>query len=468
MQTDRLSVLGSVQGMGMAEEKNILIVDDDVELGSLLAKAVSDMSDAYAVKVARDVDEAMVQVRKSQTDQNTFDLVITDIKMSGLSGLELLEALNTIAPGTKAIAMTAYNSSDIADRARELNVEAYLTKPFIISEFRQIVRETLDAPSTLDSPVPAQSKEHSLPEDQKTPITRALASLRTMTGAVAAVLMHSGKALAADVQDTEMDIDALCATLEMAQNAMTEQMTQALSEDCLIRQSYFGSAAFSICAFRLSDTYTAAVVFGPPVKEGQVWYYLRDASSTLLEVLTGGQIQRTGSGALGDVQEMLNEYLPERPRRSRPRPDETQPEPDKTAPRPDGTTEPSPSSASEPVPPVAPTIDLSGLDEVDFGASPEMDWNEVVQSTDQGFSGLSFEEAQKEGLVSEAISPSETEAQADEAPEAVDRPPVDTINWDVGTDMDWDRVVADTDQGLDGLSLDEARKKGLVGDIGDE
>jgi len=302
----------------MAQEKNILIVDDDIELGNLLAKAVRDMSETYNVRIARNVDEAMVQVRKSQTSELTFDLVITDIKMAGLSGLELLEALNSIAPGTKTIAMTAYNSSDISDRAQELNVEAYLTKPFIISEFRQIVRSTLD-PQQEGSSAP-NAEPVSLSSEQKVATSRLLASLRTMTGASAALLVHSGGSVVAiDALDPETSMDNLCTTLEAAQKAVSEQMGQTFDQNCQVKQSYFGTDAYSICAYRLNSDYIAVVAFGPAVKEGQVWYYLRDAANTLTRVLTGeaSPTKRRRRGATGDVFEMLDQLLPERPRRGR-------------------------------------------------------------------------------------------------------------------------------------------------------
>ena len=127
-------------------KKHILIVEDDFELCELLAQAVRDQSDAYDVRPTRNVDEAMALVRKFQERQRAFDLVITDVQMTGLSGLELLEVLNSVSPETKTIVMTAYNSADLAERAQELNVYAYLTKPFVTSELRRIVRNAIQTP----------------------------------------------------------------------------------------------------------------------------------------------------------------------------------------------------------------------------------------------------------------------------------------------------------------------------------
>jgi CheY-like chemotaxis protein len=443
----------------MAREKNILIVDDDVELGNLLAKAVRDMSPTYNVKIARNVDEAMVQVRKSQANELTFDLVITDIKMSGLSGLELLEALHSIAPGTKTIAMTAYNSPDIADRAKELNVEAYLTKPFIISEFRQIVRSNLDPEHQEPADSPAAI---SLSSEQKVATSRLLASLRTMTGASAALLAHSGgNVVALDALEPETNMDSLCATLETAQRAIGEQIGQTFERDCQVRQSYFGTDAYSICAYRLDDQYTVVVIFGPAVKEGQVWYYLRDAANTLRRALTGEAPpqRRRRRAAKGDVFEMLDQLLPERPQRGRRKAGVT---PAKEAPPPQAEKEPEQERVEEEPEPALTQADLESLDAINWDDSPKMDWDAVIQGTDQGFAGLSLQEAQEQGLLPQDIAPA-TEAESPAA--TMDRPPVDDIDWDIDTDLDWDDIVDETDKGLGGLSFEEARKQGLIDDV---
>jgi len=436
----------------MAEERNILIVDDDIELGDLLAEAVSDMSDSYHVRVARDVDEAMVQVRKSQTQDNPFDLVITDIKMSGLSGLELLEAMYTIAPDTKTIAMTAYNSSDIAERAKELNVQAYLTKPFLISEFRQIVRGSLAPPEVIQAmtiieegtAAPSQVQAQvqiQVPGDVKNSLTRELASLRTMTGSAMTILMHkSGSVVAVDSPESESDMVNLCATLVNAQSAVIEQMGQTFDQRLQFRQSYFGTESLSLCAYRLNKDFTTAVIFGPTVKEGQVWYYLRDVSDTLSDLLAGVKL----------------ETPPPAPTAQAPQAQPT-PQPQKTAER-TKTQAPPPSAES------AREIDLSSLDEINWDETPDMDWNTVVQDTDQGMDGLSFAEAQQQGLLSEELA---EQPPVEPVPD-IDRPALDDLDWNVSPESDWETIVQETDQGMDGLSFEEAQKRGLVNDVGQE
>jgi CheY-like chemotaxis protein/predicted regulator of Ras-like GTPase activity (Roadblock/LC7/MglB family) len=395
----------------MAPSKSILIVDDDIELGALLAKALSTMSDEFTVKIARDVDEAMVQLRRAQNAGQAFDLLITDIKMSGLSGLELLEALRSIAPQTKTIAMTAYNSPDIAGRADALGVYAYLTKPFVLSEFHQAVRQTLDAP--------LHTLRRALPDDlsprQRAAVVRALGSLRTMTGADAAlVVRRDGVVVAVDVLGPPKPVDELGAELESALRAIAEQMTRAFDQDVPVQQSYFGTEAHSVCTYRIDQTYTAAVAFGPDVRQGQVWYYLREAASTLEGALDGQAppLPPRREPPTEDVFDLLRRFFPEI----------------------GGPTEAQDSS---------PTLPAD-----DGGA------------TDQGAHGP--ESFPLPSTPPAPVPEADHQPAEPETPSA--KPDFDALDWDIEGEEDWSTPVDSTDASR-GLTLDEARRRGLIGDL---
>ncbi|MDY7039912.1 MAG: response regulator, partial [Chloroflexota bacterium] len=119
-------------------KKRILIVDDDVELAALLRQALKDLGNDLEIQLARDADEALAKISK-----RTFTLVVTDIKMEGLNGLQLVEILKQLDPTIKTIAMTAYSSPEVEKEAQALNVYRYIAKPFTIEEFRRIVRDAL-------------------------------------------------------------------------------------------------------------------------------------------------------------------------------------------------------------------------------------------------------------------------------------------------------------------------------------
>lgn len=419
----------------MAEQKHILIVDDDIELGALLAKAVSDMSPSYTVKLARDVDEALVQVRRSQTTENVFDLVITDIKMTGLNGLELLEALHALAPGLRAIAMTAYTSSEIARRAEELSVQAYMTKPFMISEFREVVRNTLDTPIQLRQPEPERSSPSAPVPAQREEILRALSSLRTMTAADTAFLLRNdGTLVGADALEPGRDMADLGTALQAAQQAISEQMTRLSDQSCAVRQSFFGTDAYSVCTYRVDGSYTAAVVFGPEVREGQVRYYMREAAGAISRAL-GAEAPRSlnrhrSSG--GSVLDSLNRFFPSVERQS-------------------AEVRSSRGAGQERVSSASP--------------APSPEAGEAGPGDSRDATHLSEGQSAATDALHATIAETDIVPEEPELVEPVDSPIADSIDWEAADGMSWDAILEETDKGLDGIAFEEARRQGLIDDL---
>ncbi len=456
----------------MAEaQRYVLIVEDDLELCELLAQAVRDLSDTYDVKTAKNVDEAMAHVRRFQTRAKAFDLVITDVKMSGLSGLELLQVLNNISPEAKTVVMTAYNSADLAERAQELDVYAYLTKPFIISEFRRIVQAAIAPPKT-----EPDTAAVALSAAQQRAVRKQLSSLRMMTGAnIALLIHHSGVTLASDAIESDLEVIGLSQALMTAQQHVGQQMAQDLNAETEIKQSYFGADTYNVCTYRIDKSLFVSVIFGPAVKEGQVWYYLRDAVEGLALALEAreGEAVDEGMSVKDELMAMLDQYLPTEPRRRRGRrpgtPARAKAQTAATTPKPAKKPSPSKTPApakAQPEPPVLETEPDVSIDDLDWDVDTELDWDALVAETDQGFGGLSLEAAQKQGVVAPEIVPSPP----DQAPPTgetatAEQVEIDDIDWDLDAAMDWDELVAETDQGFGGLSMEQARKNGIIDEL---
>jgi CheY-like chemotaxis protein len=92
----------------------------------------------YEVITAASGDEAV----KKLID-NPFDLVITDIRMPGMDGLELLSLIKSKYPSTEVIVMTAYGSPEKREEALQKGARFYIEKPFEIREIKQLVMEIL-------------------------------------------------------------------------------------------------------------------------------------------------------------------------------------------------------------------------------------------------------------------------------------------------------------------------------------
>jgi len=122
----------------MVSTKKILIVDDEETLTFSLYQSFQLWNQHYDVVTAASGDEAIKKLMVSE-----FDLVITDISMPGMSGIELLSQIRAHYPKTEVIIMTAYGSEEKREEAIRNGARYYLEKPFEIKELKELVMEIL-------------------------------------------------------------------------------------------------------------------------------------------------------------------------------------------------------------------------------------------------------------------------------------------------------------------------------------
>jgi len=117
---------------------NVLIVDDDPQLRQSFEKLLSAEGDA--VRVATSGEAALAQVRESLPD-----LVIMDVRMPGMSGLETFRRLHELEPRLPVIIMTAYGTTETAIEATKLGAFEYVLKPFEIPDILTLIHQALEA-----------------------------------------------------------------------------------------------------------------------------------------------------------------------------------------------------------------------------------------------------------------------------------------------------------------------------------
>jgi len=115
--------------MSMAALKKIMIVDDDQSILSSLAYLLK--TERVGVITCNEIEQA-----EAALDTTHFDLVIADIRMSGVTGIEGLELLSYIRErfDSKVIVMTGYDSSDTRNEAYRRGAHYYFQKPVDIAE----------------------------------------------------------------------------------------------------------------------------------------------------------------------------------------------------------------------------------------------------------------------------------------------------------------------------------------------
>ena len=114
----------------------ILIVDDeDIVVRSCL-RILADTD--YAVDVARGGAEALKKI-----DETAYDVLLVDIMMPQINGLEVLQHVKQKRPGSEVIIFTGLSQSETALRAQELGAFAYLPKPFEPEDIRELIAQAL-------------------------------------------------------------------------------------------------------------------------------------------------------------------------------------------------------------------------------------------------------------------------------------------------------------------------------------
>ena len=106
----------------------ILVVDDEALVRDIIRKGLSQMG-GFHVEVAQSGPEAIEKIEK-----DVFDLVLTDLKMPGMDGLELLKTIKGTRPEVMVILMTAYGSIETAVEAMRIGANDYITKPVDLNE----------------------------------------------------------------------------------------------------------------------------------------------------------------------------------------------------------------------------------------------------------------------------------------------------------------------------------------------
>jgi len=106
----------------MTESLKILVVDDDLNMAKTLMKILQ--MRGYQAVVANTANRALMLAQK-----NNFNCVLSDIKMPGMSGVDLLHAFHQFHPDLPIILMTAYAPSDLLTASIEKGVVAVLNKP---------------------------------------------------------------------------------------------------------------------------------------------------------------------------------------------------------------------------------------------------------------------------------------------------------------------------------------------------
>ncbi len=114
----------------------VLVIDDDEDMRSLLRELLEE--DGLKTECSGNGYEALQVLTK-----RPFDLIITDVEMRGLTGLDILPEIKKLRPGVSIIVMSSFAGTEVRRRSLEKGASAYLEKPVHMKKLKALIHEML-------------------------------------------------------------------------------------------------------------------------------------------------------------------------------------------------------------------------------------------------------------------------------------------------------------------------------------
>lgn len=118
----------------MADGRSVLVLDDERIVGERLKPALE--REGFAVEVFTDSRAAIERL-----SQQAFSVLVTDLRMRGPSGIDVLQHVRRTAPDTRVIVITAYASDEVSREVQALGAYHFVAKPFKTREFLKLVAQ---------------------------------------------------------------------------------------------------------------------------------------------------------------------------------------------------------------------------------------------------------------------------------------------------------------------------------------
>jgi CheY-like chemotaxis protein len=237
----------------------ILLVDDQRETSRMLRMMLEYLNRGYVIVDVPSGEEAILEVRRGP-----FDLLITDVRLPGISGLELVARMRQANPGGRVIIISGLADPDLREAAQALNADAFFAKPIDSDRFLETVQAMLggDLPPAPGPPsVRAAAPAEVEGEAEATQISGRLARLRRDLGALAVILadpdgrvvMSAGDAIRLDVKSL---LNHLMVTFSAAQ-----YITALLGDEESAHVQFFDGKNFDLYTLNVGQSFLLVVAF---------------------------------------------------------------------------------------------------------------------------------------------------------------------------------------------------------------
>jgi DNA-binding response OmpR family regulator len=276
----------------------VIIVDDQRDISRMLRAALETLGGGYVIVDVPSAEEAQLEFRRGPVD-----LLITDLRLPGISGLELIRRLHKASSEARMIVISAYADETAQAEFRHLGA-TFFPKPLDLPAFLKGVREAVGAREEARGREPAGPTD-SRPDNVQPDIASRLVRLQRDLSALSAFLMHAnGRIVVQAGEAAHLDLDALLPRLVDAFRASL-RVSQLLGGQAPANVHFFYGSTYEVYSANVGASFTLVIVFDGQHGVGQmgpVLRYGRLAADDLLNTLRklgveGGQFRSAAPAA---------------------------------------------------------------------------------------------------------------------------------------------------------------------------
>lgn len=269
-------------------KKRVLIVDNDKDISLMLQHSLKMLGPEYEIVTVADAVTAISLIEKEK-----FTVVITDYMMPVMTGVDLAMAVRRIAPETQVVLMTAYGTSNLRDTTKFLGLDGYLDKPFPLERVQEVVKRAVAQTRSEEKPAPQEKPRLSQA------VYEQLRTLQSSAGVRCVLLITAdGRPVQVVGQTAGFEVAGVSA-LVAANFLAAAELAKLLGNQAIFKSSYHEGENYNIYAHDINKKLLLVLVFDAKQKPGSVWFYTKQAASTLAQLLS--QAASSTSGAAGSA-----------------------------------------------------------------------------------------------------------------------------------------------------------------------
>lgn len=255
----------------------ILLVDDQRQVSRMLRASLELSGEGYVVVDAPSGEEALLELARGPVD-----LLVTDLRLPGISGLDLLARVRQLNPNARAILITGHPTDEIQALAEQMGVVAFLRKPIGTSFFLEAVSRAIELAE--EGP-----PEPELAEEEKPRMAERLATLRQELGAEAVLLVDErAQVIARAGELLGFDLKSVLPSLVTAFSSSLKTST-LLAASAPSNFQFFAGKTHDFYLFNVGDDFALLITFpgGSGARQvGAVLHLSQPATRDLLKAVS--------------------------------------------------------------------------------------------------------------------------------------------------------------------------------------